>query len=136
MGSYFTRYALRVILRICGKWYLRSNGFWRLSWAVIFRENYRKEYSKRRQNLAWSVRAHDISWPTVSFSKLFETESFKKAAFKQYSLLNACLYIQPDEVFETFVDIKSDLSLDIDTYSSLVEKSQWSLCNHVNNNII
>ena len=48
----------------------------------------------------------------------------KKATFKQYSILNAPLYILPDEVFEPYVDIKPDMSLDMDTYSSLVRKVQ------------
>ena len=48
----------------------------------------------------------------------------KKASFKQYSILNAPLYIQPDEVFEPYVEIKPDMSLDMDTYSSLIRKVQ------------
>ena len=46
----------------------------------------------------------------------------KNPNVKQYSILDRCVYIPPDDVFHPFVDIKEDLSLDNQQYSALLRK--------------
>ena len=57
-------------------------------------------------------------------AKYLKLTRSKNPNFKQYSVLDKCVFIPPDEVFGPFVDIKSDLSLDNEIYSALVKKSQ------------
>ena len=57
-------------------------------------------------------------------SKYLKLTRSKNPNFKQYSILDKCVYIPPDEVFEPFVNINSDLSLDNGIYKALLKISQ------------
>ena len=57
-------------------------------------------------------------------AKYLKSIRSKKQNYKQYSIMENYVFIKPDEVFESFVEINQDLSIKNDVYVELVRKSQ------------
>ena len=51
----------------------------------------------------------------------------KDSKKKKFSILDIDVYVRPDEVFETFVEINDDLCMNIDEYNGLSERVSWQM---------
>ena len=56
-----------------------------------------------------------------------KTVRSRNISYKKFEILPLVVYITPDEIQDTYVDISDDMLLNANTYNALIQKSKLSL---------
>ena len=70
------------------------------------------------------MRPYHITPDKIFHLSLFKDCSIKNISYKKIEILPLVVYITPDEIQETYVEINDDMLLNANIYNALIQKSK------------
>ena len=67
---------------------------------------------------------YHITQDKIFHLSLFKDCSIKKISYKKFEILPLVVYITPDEIQDTYVEINDDMLWNANTYKALIQKTK------------